>query len=99
MECPDGEYSDQTGLSSCLTCPVGYHCNSNTTIDEENGTKELCEDFRQCDGGNAYQYNCDPGYYEDSDDEDTCTVCPPGGYCLGGVKAGDCSAGVACPEA
>ena len=96
MECPDGYYADMVGLSACLTCPEGYYCNSNSTIDDEDGTKVLCEDYRQCGGGNAYQYNCDPGYYEDSDGD--CIICEAGRYCLGGVEAGECTAGVACPE-
>nr|XP_055052406.1 zonadhesin isoform X1 [Misgurnus anguillicaudatus] len=86
VPCPKGTYSDFVGLvtaEQCLVCPMGLFCGS--------------------DGLSEPSGPCAPGFIcfiqatvPNPNDNSTGTLCPPGAYCLLGIRAGECSAGYYC---
>ena len=62
MDCPDGFYSDKTGLSICQTCPVGKFCDSAVSVEPIS-----CITNSTCDLGVKRQPICPAGMYKYKD--------------------------------
>eukprot|EP01135_Chromosphaera_perkinsii_P006890 Nk52_evm45s621 gene=Nk52_evmTU45s621 len=100
QRCASGFYQDQTGQSSCKTCPAGSYCDSVTDP----------KAFVDCPAGHycpqrtkfATEFPCPKGTFSGStklERQDQCTACTPGKYCqtTGLDKpSGDCAAGYYC---
>ncbi|XP_023817540.1 zonadhesin-like isoform X2 [Oryzias latipes] len=86
IPCPKGTYSPVQGLittGQCLVCPSGQFC----------GSEGLIEPSGQCAAG----FLCFTGAkMPNPTDNITGSLCPPGGFCQGGLKEGDCWAGFYC---
>ena len=89
--CPGGFYGDNFGLTSpsCSNiCSPGYFCPSAST----SSTQFLCGDPAfYCPDGSSFPLPVPSGYYSYNSDGSPLTrvsisVCPPGHYCLDGVK-------------
>lgn len=59
MECPDGFYSDKTGLPICTTCPVGFYCDATVQLEPIQ-----CITNSTCDLGEKRQPICPPGMWQ-----------------------------------
>ena len=49
IACPSGTYTDTTGRASCITCPSGYVCPTNTSV----STSILCPRGYYCQLGRS----------------------------------------------
>ncbi|XP_062329421.1 multiple epidermal growth factor-like domains protein 6 [Osmerus eperlanus] len=86
LPCPRGTYSPAQGLTTpgeCLPCPAGHFC----------GSEGLVQPTGPCTAG----YLCVTGAtVPNPTDNRTGSPCPPGWFCLLGLRAGDCWAGFYC---
>lgn len=91
--CPDGQYQNQKGQSSCKPCPAGYYCRSSQV------EPLPCPPGFYCSLGTSMPTACPDGTYGDNYNltgPDQCTHCPAGHYCTNGTVTGICSAGYVC---
>ena len=82
LGCPPGTYNPTTGLSACLTCPVGYFCPENST----DYSIYPCPTGHYCPAGTSHatEYPCDLGYYNNytgKGAKSDCIPCEPRMYC------------------
>ncbi|XP_019743138.1 zonadhesin [Hippocampus comes] len=86
VPCPKGTYGPSQGLTSegeCLACPAGLFC----------GSEGLAEPSGWCLDG----FLCLIGaMLPNPTDNTTGSLCPPGGFCQKGLKAGNCWSGFYC---
>ncbi|XP_077422977.1 uncharacterized protein LOC144052618 isoform X3 [Vanacampus margaritifer] len=86
VPCPKGTYGPSQSLTSegqCLACPTGLFC----------GSEGLLEPSGWCLNG----FLCLMGAsLPNPTDNTTGSLCPPGGFCQQGLKAGDCWSGFYC---
>ena len=94
--CPDGTYSNSTGVLSCYQCPSGRYC---VFMDHT----EACLIGFYCPEGTGYNYTgCPVGTYGDQEglaDISECRLCDGGHYCSGTGKmntSGLCAEGYYC---
>lgn len=74
------------------TCPVGSYCVSGTSTESDG---EACTDDTFCPQGSTWPMTCRTGYYQPSNGQGKCIVCPAGYYCYGGDKE-SCPVGYVC---
>jgi len=72
-------------LSSGLTttvnlCDPGFYCPGGDSV--PNPISTPCPIGLHCPLGTGSPVPCDPGYYTNLTQKDTCIVCPPGFYCV-----------------
>lgn len=89
-ECPDGFYSEETGLYICPPCPTGEYCDN---FANDRKRKVCISGNTSCRGGNPRQLNCPPGMYEGNS---MCNNCTASHYCRAGAIADKCAAGYKC---
>lgn len=100
--CVAGNYQPNQGQTSCISCPKGYYCPTETS----DYTSNKCDKGYYCDASstNSKQTACTAGYYNPTDyafDSSFCVPCDSGSYCeLPGLSAptASCSAGWYCEE-
>ena len=98
--CQQGTYNNLTTQSSCLDCPQGYYCPSNTS----DYSIYPCMIGHYCPTSTEYfdQHPCPEGTYNNrthATSTDDCLMCPPGKYCAGeGLSSytGECNEGYYC---
>lgn len=91
--CVDGTYQEQEGKGSCITCPAGNVCNSNST------SPNSCPVGNYCPQGRGYPLFCAAGTYGSEpglSSQDDCSSCPAGKFCTNGRIRGPCHAGYVC---
>ena len=96
--CPRGQYQPAERMSSCLSCPQGYYCNTTGGADNI-----ICPRGHYCPEGSEYPTQCPPGTYTPNEGQpsiDQCDLCRQGYACESyGMNATDvtpCSAGYYC---
>lgn len=95
MDCPDGFYSDTTGLALCTTCPQGFYCDA--AVQQQ---PVACINNSECDLGLKRQPLCPTGMftYTSETGYTECRDCSATYYCRAGKKIDRCVAGYTCPE-
>eukprot|EP01135_Chromosphaera_perkinsii_P005913 Nk52_evm8s371 gene=Nk52_evmTU8s371 len=84
IPCPIGTYSDKLGAkdnSTCLSCPEGYWCHKEATIDY---TVLPCPVGSYCEKGVQAPSPCAAGWYRNATlgkSANDCTTCPGGFFC------------------
>ena len=103
VRCVSGTYQDETGQTSCKTCPSAHFCdNSISPVVLFNDS--LCLPGHYCPNGTAFatQYPCPAGTFSNIsglESEQECTPCTPGLFCgEGGLStpSGPCYPGYFC---
>ena len=59
-------------------CKAGYYCPLGSASD----TEEACPSAMHCPEGSAEPKHCQDGFFTDSPMQRSCTICPPGSYCI-----------------
>ncbi|XP_023933458.1 uncharacterized protein LOC106181652, partial [Lingula anatina] len=102
QECSEGTYANDTGASSCDTCPQGYYC---LPVRPHNASlnAQQCPAGYYCPAGTGLDWqSCPAGTYSDQQglyDVSQCISCPGGQYCQGEhntAPTGNCSEGYYC---
>jgi hypothetical protein len=95
LACQNGAFQPFPAQGVCLTCPLGYYCDSGTITDPT-----ICPANKVCtEGTSSIIPSCPSGTYSthtNLQSRTQCTFCPAGKYCLNGVIVGNCSAGYLC---
>lgn len=78
VTCPSGTYQDNIGQATCLKCPAGYYCLSNSST----FLNTPCPPGYYCPAGTtySYEYPCPSGRYNPSNGSSElsdCLLCPP----------------------
>ncbi|XP_028563977.2 uncharacterized protein LOC114585457 [Podarcis muralis] len=106
--CPAGMFCGEWGLPAPSgPCLPGFFCSSGSSSPNPDGTSPVsaggpCPAGHFCPAGTKYPLACPAGTFSDRlylSLESSCTICPPGRYCLStGLTApsGPCSAGYYC---
>ena len=97
VSCQSGMYCDRTNLTAPAgKCSPGYYCPSG----QSSPTPILynCTVGHYCPSGTAYPLPCSNGTYTDHELASECYVCPPGWYCVDGLKTELCPPGYYCPQ-
>ena len=92
--CGSGTFQPFSGQALCLSCPAGSYCPVGPLT-----LPLICPAGNFCPQGSDVPLNCLPGTYTAASglqDSSQCRFCPVGKYCIGGISAGDCSAGYYC---
>lgn len=98
INCEDGEYQDQTGQSTCITCEPGFYCEIDTATQSNGSVKKNCPTGNYCEGATKPWtiIKCPIGTYRDTENGQTvadCADCDAGKYCTGlgiSTPSGDC---------
>lgn len=95
LPCPAGKYCATDGLDAITgDCTAGYYCERGST----STTATICPTGHYCPASAPNKIPCEPGTYQSSTGQSTCTTCDAGKYCTRGVDAGtSCEAGYYCP--
>ena len=90
-------YGNQEPTANCST---GYYCAANATsaTPTDGQTGDQCPVGSYCPEGTAQPFQCPPGTYTATLQNDECLLCEAGHYCLDGETNVDCPAGYYCPE-
>ncbi|XP_062603182.1 uncharacterized protein LOC134264959 [Saccostrea cucullata] len=101
-ECTPGTYTNQTGASSCDTCPNGFYC---LPVQPDNATlnAQSCPEGYFCPAGTGINWlSCPSGSYSNQQGlyaSSQCVACDGGRYCQGEhltAPTANCSAGYYC---
>uniref|UniRef100_A0A8C8VT86 Predicted gene 9195 n=2 Tax=Peromyscus maniculatus bairdii TaxID=230844 RepID=A0A8C8VT86_PERMB len=94
--CHRGHYQSSLGSDTCLSCPPGSYCPYPGTQ-----TPRPCPAHAYCQAGTWSPSLCPPGTFTPQDvsglqEDNDCSICPPGHYCRRGQVWGRCPAGYFC---
>lgn len=102
MACPDGQYQDEPGQTSCKECTAGSSCadKSMKPVDCQPGTFSLagatacspCPAGFECTNPAAWPVVCNEGFYA-VQGSSQCQVCPAGHSCAERTAANSCPEG------
>eukprot|EP01022_Parablepharisma_sp_SALTPOND_P009167 TRINITY_DN1381_c0_g1_i1.p1 TRINITY_DN1381_c0_g1~~TRINITY_DN1381_c0_g1_i1.p1 ORF type:complete len:3672 (+),score=433.12 TRINITY_DN1381_c0_g1_i1:8055-19070(+) len=101
ISCPYGHYCGTSGLPAPTgVCSEGYYCLSQQTSE----TTNPCSAGFSCPLGSIQEVPCQPGYYQTSGTQATCSECTAQNFCLysstlGTASQTACPKGMKCPNA
>ena len=90
--CPPGTYSSEDGQTSCTPCAPGFFCDAGSDSAQQHRCGAISV---YCPEGSQEPTRVSDGYYSSEGTKDTRssqTPCPPGFYCVDGVRR-KCEAG------